>query len=91
MTCPLCHRSDPRLRVSRHHLRTRSVDPELIVVICDDCHRAVHALFTNKTLARELGSVEALLAEPVFAKAARFIGRQPPGGRVRMAPTKKRR
>jgi 5-methylcytosine-specific restriction enzyme A len=77
--------------MSRHHLRTRGVDRDLVALVCNDCHRAVHALFTNKTLARELGSVEALLAEPAFAAAAKFIAGQRPGGRVRTRDSKARR
>jgi hypothetical protein len=53
--------------------------------ICADCHRAIHATFTNKELEREYSTVEALLAHEAFAQVVRFIARQDPGGRVRTA------
>ena len=67
--------------LSDHHLVPRSRGGTETLAICLDCHRAIHATFTNKELERELATVEALLAHEGFATLVRFIARQ--RGRVR--------
>jgi len=58
--------------------------------ICRDCHRGIHALFSNKELERTYNTAEALLAHEGFRKMVDFIARQDPGGKVRMRTTKSR-
>jgi hypothetical protein len=57
--------------------------------ICSDCHRAVHATFSNKELEREYNTVEALLAHEGFRRMVQFIARQ--DGRVRIATRRDQR
>jgi hypothetical protein len=59
--------------------------------MCADCHRNAHAIFTNKELAREFSTVEALLAHPTFAKATTFLRKQDPSRRCRMVRTNDRK
>lgn len=71
--------------MQRHHLQTRRKDRHDIELICSDCHRSIHALFTNTDLRNEaldLQSVEGLLAHEHFAKHVKFIRRADPNGRV---------
>lgn len=56
--------------------------------ICRDCHRGIHATFTNKELERTYNTAEALLAHEGFRKMVDFIARQDPGGNVRMRSSK---
>ena len=52
----------------------------------------IHVLYDNKTLARELASVEALVAEPRFAKYLAWIGKRPGDRRFKaLRPAGKRR
>ena len=48
--CPVCERVVPRVRMTKHHLKTRKVDQHDIEVICRECHSYIHRLFTNKEL-----------------------------------------
>lgn len=59
--------------------------------ICRDCHRAIHALFTNKELEQSYSTPELLLAHEEMRKMISFIARQDPGGKVRTAATRSRR
>ncbi len=59
--------------------------------ICRDCHRGIHAIFSNKELERTYNTPEALLAHEAFRKMVDFIAKQDPGGKVRMRLTKVRR
>lgn len=84
--CPICLR--PNHHPSDHHLIPKSRKGKVTETICADCHRAIHAIFTNKELEREYSTVEALLAHEGFVKVVRFIAKQDPGGRVRTARTR---
>jgi 5-methylcytosine-specific restriction protein A len=79
--CPLCEREVPAL--SDHHLVPKSRGGRDTEPICLDCHRMIHVLFDNKTLERELGTVEALRAEPRMAKYLAWISKRPGGRRYR--------
>ncbi len=59
--------------------------------ICRDCHRGIHAMFTNKELERAYSTAEALLAHEGFRRMVEFIARQDPGGKVHMRLSKDRR
>lgn len=84
-TCPLCNRE--LILPSDHHLKPKcrggKRDEENMLLICRDCHDAVHALFSNKQLESEFDSVEALMANERFAKTVKFISKQDPGGRTK--------
>jgi hypothetical protein len=79
--CPLCDR--PNHHPSDHHLVPKSRGGKVTSTLCADCHRAIHATFTNKQLERAYNTPEALLAHEGFRKIVEFIARQDPGGRVR--------
>lgn len=86
--CPLCER--PNLHPSDHHLVPRSRGGKQTLAICRDCHHAVHAVLTNKELEEKYHSVAELLAHPQLARMITFIGKQDPGGRVRVRRTRTR-
>lgn len=52
--------------------------------LCSACHRQIHALFDNRTLARERGSIAALLEEPRVRRFVTWVRRQDPGRRVKV-------
>lgn len=79
--CPLCERTCPPRLLERHHLRTRKKDRDDVELICRQCHRTVHALFTNAELrdpAFGADTVEGLLEKSEFSQALTFIRKQPP-------------
>ena len=70
--------------------RSEGGGPEDVLCICCDCHRAIHALFTNKELGAQFHTVEALLENEKFSKMAKFIGKHDPQTRVRTVHSKER-
>ena len=86
-TCPLCER--PNLQPSDHHLVPRARGGKVTQRLCQDCHSAIHATFTNKELEREYATIEALLSHEGFARIIRFIAKQ--DGRVRTRASQNRR
>lgn len=85
--CPLCRR--PNRTPSDHHLVPRSRGGRQTETLCQDCHTAIHATFTNRELEERYSSVETLLAHEGFASIVRFIARQ--DGRVRTRRSRSRR
>jgi hypothetical protein len=84
MQCELCEREVERLTV--HHLIPRQKDggdgPR--AEICSACHRQIHVLFDNSTLARELNCVERLRDEPRMQRFLAWVRRQDPDRRVKV-------
>lgn len=89
-TCPLCERE--LVYRSEHHLVPRSRRRSgLTVIICRDCHDAIHARFDNKELERDYASIEALRTEPGLATAFAWIAKQDPRTRQRTRMSNRRR
>lgn len=88
-SCPLCTR--PNYHPTDHHLVPRSRGGKDTATLCRDCHRAIHATFTNKQLEREYSSVEALMAHEGFAKQVKFIAKQDGRVHIKLAKNQRRR
>jgi hypothetical protein len=86
--CPLCER--PNFHPSDHHLVPKSRGGKVTETLCRDCHRAIHATFSNKELERDYHTREALLAHEGLRRMIAFIAKQDPGGKVRVRPAKGR-
>jgi len=87
--CPLCAR--PNHHPSDHHLVPKSRGGKETTTLCRDCHRAIHATFSNKELERAYSTREALLGHEAFRRMIDFIAKQDPGGKVRMRLAKNQR
>lgn len=81
--CPLCNRLS--YYASDHHLipKCRGGKSNDTVLICQDCHSCIHALFSNKQLEDEFNSVDSLLGNERFAGAVKFISKQDPTRRIK--------
>jgi 5-methylcytosine-specific restriction endonuclease McrA len=84
--CELCQR--PVEHLTMHHLvpRSQGKKGEILptALLCGACHRQLHALFSNKQLARELRSVEQLREAPEMQKFLAWVRRQDPNKRIRV-------
>ena len=89
--CELCLRES--VRFTGHHLVPRSRGGKFgpKARLCPTCHRQLHAMFSEKTLANELNSIERLRADPAFAGYLKWAGKQKDGAtfRVRRANAKR--
>lgn len=84
--CELCEREVASLTV--HHLVPRSQGKkgeELpTALLCSACHRQLHALYSNRQLARELSSLEELKNDPAMRGFLRWIRKQQPDKRIKV-------
>ena len=71
--CQLCLRQMEHYTV--HHLVPRSRGGRFgpTVRLCPTCHRQLHALFAEATLAKELFSIELLRSNPQVANYLRWV------------------
>ena len=74
--CELCRRQADRR--TRHHLvpRARGGNHGSTALLCPTCHRQLHALFTETTLARELYSIDLLRSDPQVRGYLKWIRKQ---------------
>jgi 5-methylcytosine-specific restriction protein A len=75
--CILCKREVPFL--TGHHIVPKSRGGKELVAICGDCHRQLHALFDNKTLALKVNIVEIIMTDEKFSKYLKWIRKRPFG------------
>ena len=89
--CELCLRESPRF--TEHHLVPRSRGGKLgpKARLCPTCHRQLHAMFSEKTLANELNSVERLRSDPEFAGYLKWASKQKDGAAFRVRRSRARR
>lgn len=82
--CELCERDN--IFLTKHHLLPRDEGgrEEHISYICQDCHRQIHALYTNRELAIRLNSIERLRDDEKIAKYLKFIKKQPSSKKARI-------
>lgn len=74
--CELCFRQSQRFTV--HHLVPRSrggrFGPK--AKLCPTCHRQLHALFSESTLAKEMDSLERIRVNPEMASYLEWVRKQ---------------
>ncbi len=89
--CELCERSD--IKLTKHHVipREEGGTEKDIVMICSNCHRQIHALYSNQELALRLCSIEALKDDEKLKKFIRFIKKQPASKRTSVAKSRERK
>lgn len=77
-TCELCRRHGV-LKITEHHLVPREEGGKDMEVawLCPDCHKQIHALYTNKELALRLYTLERLKEDEKVGKYLKYIRKQP--------------
>jgi hypothetical protein len=89
--CELCMREAERYTV--HHLVPRSrggrFGPK--AKLCPTCHRQLHALFSETTLAKELHSIDLIRANSQMSEYLRWARRQKSPTTFRVRRAKERR
>jgi uncharacterized protein with PIN domain len=72
--CALCERDVSR--VSKHHIIPKSQGGTETVELCSTCHKTLHKFFSNRTLAREKSTLEALRTDPDIARYLAWVRKQ---------------
>lgn len=82
-TCELCRR-DGITKVTEHHLTPREVGGKHkpTAWLCEDCHKQIHALYTNKELAIRLNTIELLESDEKIKKYLKYARKHCPSKRM---------
>lgn len=86
--CALCEREVGG--VTKHHLVPKSEGGKATVELCSACHKTLHSFFENRTLTKELHSIEALRQEPDIARYLTWVRKQP-DRRIRVRASRSKR
>lgn len=90
--CELCRRQGvPKL--TEHHLIPREEGGKDMQTawLCEDCHRQIHALFTNKELAVRLNTLELLENDEKIERYLKYIRKQAPTKKAKIKKSRERR
>ncbi len=76
LVCELCLRESQRFTV--HHLVPRSRGGKFgpKAKLCPTCHRQLHAMFSESTLAKEMDSLERIRVNPEMASYLEWVRKQ---------------
>ena len=89
--CPICEHAYLAKELTRHHLVPKSRKGRVTVPVCSDCHRQIHALYTEKELERQYGTLERLLAAEEIQPWIPWIRKRKPTARVTMRTSQRKR
>lgn len=90
LECPICLHDWPRKELTRHHLIPKSRKGRDTVLICQPCHKQIHAVFTEKELERNYHTIETLLEAEEFRSWVAWIRKRRPNRRIRVRKTRSR-
>ncbi|HYD31049.1 MAG TPA: HNH endonuclease [Azospirillaceae bacterium] len=77
--CPLCGRPlVPGPSVNEHHLVPRTCKGRETVTLHRICHDKIHAVLSERELARRYNTIERLKGHPELAAFLRWVARKPP-------------
>ncbi len=76
--CPLCDRVLGKVRISEHHLIPKSRGGKDKYPLHDICHRKIHATFTEKELAQDFYTFDALRNHPDIASFVKWVSKKDP-------------
>jgi hypothetical protein len=89
--CPICLHAYRPDRMNKHHLVPKSRKGKITIVICRNCHRQIHAVYSEKELERNFGTLEALLAAEQLQSWIAWVRKRKPGSRVTTRMSKRKR
>jgi hypothetical protein len=86
-TCQLCERQVPPDMITLHHLKPKEQGgrAEHRTPLCRPCHKQLHAVYSNKTLARSLDRIDLLKNAPELQTFLLWIRKQRPDRNFQVA------
>ncbi len=75
--CPVCLRPLGKRR-EKHHLVPRSEGGRATVAVHPICHRKIHSVFSERELAVEYATPQALRTHPEIAAFIKWVAKRPP-------------
>lgn len=76
--CPLCNRELNSTNSNLHHLIPKSKKGKNVVRLHKICHNQIHALFTEKELAKKYNTIDILKTDERIQKFIKWISKKNP-------------
>lgn len=89
--CPMCRHAYPPRQMSKHHLVPKSRKGTETVLLCNNCHQQIHAVYTEKELEANFGTLEDLLGAEQLQPWIRWVRKRKPQGRLKTRTSKRKR
>ena len=89
--CELCGRAIEPSQLDLHHLIPKSQGGRETIPLHRICHRQIHALLTEKELARDYPTTDALLTHPDIERFVAWVRGKPEGFTERTAKSQRLR
>ena len=77
ISCPLCGRFIPEDQQDAHHLVPKSKGGRHTIILHRICHRQIHALLTERELATNYSTIDALLQHQDIAQFVTWVKNKP--------------
>lgn len=90
LRCLLCGHEYERRELTKHHFVPKSRGGRETGLLCRPCHAQVHALYTEKELEAEFGTIEQLREAPKLQSWMRFIRRRKPSAKIKVKTSRKK-
>ncbi len=89
--CPICQHEYARKELTKHHLVPKSRKGKITVSLCRPCHKQIHALYTEKELEENFGTLEMLLAAELLEPWIDWIRKRKPTAHIKTKTSKRKR
>ncbi|MCA9070422.1 MAG: HNH endonuclease [Planctomycetaceae bacterium] len=89
--CPICQHEYARSELTKHHLVPKSRKGKITVPLCRPCHRQIHALYTEKELEENFGTLESLLEAELLQPWIRWIRKRKPTAHIKTKTSKRKK
>lgn len=90
--CELCRRVGIT-KITEHHLTPKERGGKNMPTawLCEDCHKQIHALYTNKELSVRLDSIEKLENDEKIKKYLNYVRKQSPTKKISIRKSREAR
>ncbi|MDC0321887.1 hypothetical protein OAL55_00855 [Verrucomicrobiales bacterium] len=78
--CPLCRRTIPPAKESKHHLipKLKGGKHGPVAIVHEICHGKIHSVFTEAELAKNFATIELMLEHEEIQKFVKWVKKRPP-------------
>lgn len=88
--CALCQHEYDAAKITRHHLVPKCRGGRITIGLCRPCHSQVHALYTEKELERQFGTLEELLEAEKLQSWIQWVRKRKPTSRIPVRTSKRK-
>ena len=90
LRCVLCDHEYERRELTKHHVVPKSRGGRETELVCRPCHEQIHAVYTEKELEADFGTIEALRNAPKLQSWITFIRKRKPTAKISVKTSRRK-